>query len=166
MKGPRRGPPPLEPFGLILHHDGRWSHEGQPILHSRLREHFDHSVRFLPEEGREGEEGTEGKFVVTLRHFRGEVTVEECGFFVREFDAETGRLRLSDRSEELLDPTSLRLSSIDEALLCTVKKELRARGVAARFDHGAHAELLHAVEEDGDGFVLVLAGERVPIGFA
>ena len=28
----RPGAPPLRPFGLVLHHDGRWSHEGQPIL--------------------------------------------------------------------------------------------------------------------------------------
>ena len=25
------GPPPLRPFGLVLHHDGRWTHEGIPI---------------------------------------------------------------------------------------------------------------------------------------
>ena len=67
------GPPPLQPFGLRLHHDGRWSHEGQPILNRRLREHFDKSVRYLPDEG---------KFVVTLRAFRGEIEVEEAAFFV------------------------------------------------------------------------------------
>ena len=52
------GPPPLRPFGLRLHHDGRWTHEGQPIRNRRLREHFDRSVRWLPEER---------KYVVTLQ---------------------------------------------------------------------------------------------------
>lgn len=157
MTGPRRGPPPLEPFGLVLHHDGRWRHEGEPILHARLRKHFDRSVRFLPDEG------SDGKYVVTLRHFRGEVTVEECGFFVREFDPTTGRVRLSDRSEETLDATSLRWSPIDGALLCTIKRDLRPEGVPARFDHGAHAELLQALEEEGEGFVLCVGGVRVAV---
>ncbi len=157
MTAPRRGPPPLEPFGLVLHHDGRWRHDGQPILHARLREHFDRSVKFLPDEG------PEGKYVVTLRHFRGEVTVEECGFFVREFDATTGRIRLSDRSEEDLDARSLRWSPRDGALLCTIKRDLRPEGVPARFDHGAHADLLQALDEEGGAFALEVAGERVPV---
>ncbi len=155
------GPPALRPFGLVLHHDGRWSHEGQPIRNRRLREHFDRSVRFLPEEG----EG--GKFVVTLRHFRGEVEVEECGFFVRAFDAQTGKIALSDGSEERLDPQSLRFSPLDGALVCTVKRELLPQGLCARFLHGAHSELLQAVEEDGaGGFVLVQGGRThsLPLG--
>ena len=81
--------------------DGRWSHEGAPILNGRLREHFDRSVRYL---------SAERKYVVTLRHFRGEIEVEEAAFFVRTFDAPSGRLTLSDRSEETLDPGSLALS--------------------------------------------------------
>ena len=56
--------PPLRPFGLVLHHDGRWSHEGQPILNRKLREHFDVSVCFLEKEQ---------KYVVRLGHFRGEI---------------------------------------------------------------------------------------------
>jgi len=153
----RPGPPPLTPFGLILHHDGRWSHEGHPILHRRLREHFDRSVKFLPEEG------PEGKYVVTLQHFRGEVTVEECGFFVRSFDSESGRIHLSDRSEEVLEPSALRVSPLDGALICDVKSDLKPGGLPARFLHAAHSELMQCIEEAGDGFVLLLAGNRVPI---
>ena len=145
--GPR--PPPLRPFGLRLHHDGRWSHEGQPILHRRLREHFDRSVAWLP---------GERKFVVTLRHFRGEIEVEEAAFFVRSFDAVSGRIALSDRSEEPLDPASLALSPIDGALLCRVKRELAPEGLLARFGHGAHAELMQAVEEGEGGLALRIGG--------
>jgi len=139
----KRGPPPLRPFGLVLHHDGSWTHEGQPIRHVKLREHFDRSVAFLPEEG------DAGKYVVTLRHFRGEVEVEEAGFFVRSYDPDTGRLALSDRSAEPLDPATLATSPIDGALLCRVKRELAPGGLLARFGHAAQAELLHAVEERG-----------------
>ena len=153
MSEPQRpGPPPLRPFGLVLHHDARWSHDGQPILHRRLREHFDRSVRFLPDEGEEG------KYVVTLGHFRGEIEVEECGFFVRAFDAESGCILLSDQSEEALDPAGIRLSSIDGALICRVKAELRPGGLPARFLQSAHAELLLHVEEGPDGFMLRLRG--------
>jgi hypothetical protein len=134
-------PPPLRPFGLVLHHDGSWTHEGEPVTNRRLREHFDRSVRWLPDEG---------KYVVVLRHFRGEVEVEEAGFFVRSFDAETGQVRLSDGSCEALDPASLRRSPRDGAWLCSVKRDLAAGGLPARFTHAAHAELLAAVE-GGDG---------------
>ncbi|MCP4906592.1 MAG: hypothetical protein GY910_16580, partial [bacterium] len=55
------GPPPLRPFGLVLHHDGCFSHEGEPILHRKLREHFERSVGYLPDEK---------KFIVHLQDFR------------------------------------------------------------------------------------------------
>jgi hypothetical protein len=148
------GPPPLRPFGLRLHYDGRWTHEGQPILNRRLREHFDRSVRYLPDER---------KYVVTLRHFRGEIEVEEAAFFVRSFDAASGRVALSDGTEEALDPATLALSPRDGALLCRVKRGLAPEGLPARFHHSAHAELMQAVEEQGGRLVLRLAGELHPL---
>jgi hypothetical protein len=140
----------------VLHHDGRWSHEGRPILNRRLREHFDKSVRYLPDER---------KYVVTLRHFRGEIEVEEAAFFVRAFDAASGRIALSDRSEELLEPASLALSPLDGALLCRVKHALAPGGLLARFQQGAHAELMQAIEETPAGLALRLHGvlRRVPL---
>jgi hypothetical protein len=148
------GAPRLAPFGLRLHHDGRWSHEGQPIRNRRLREHFDKSVAWLPDER---------KFVVTLRHFRGEIEVEEAAFFVRAFDASSGRIALSDRSEETLDPASLALSPRDGALLCRVKRVFEPEGLLARFGHGAHAELLQAVEAGEGGPALRIGGVLRPI---
>ena len=145
----RRGPPPLRPFGLVLHHDGSWTHEGHPIQHAKLREHFDRSVRYLPEER---------KYVVTLRHFRGEIEVEEAAFFVRAFEPQTGRIALSDRSEETLDPATLAPSPIDGALLCRVKRDLAPGGLPARFAHAAQAELLHAVDESPSGMRLRMGG--------
>jgi len=139
---PRRGPPPLRPFGLVLHHDGSWTHEGHPVTHAKLREHFDRSVRYLPEDG---------KFVVTLRHFRGQIEVEEAAFFVRAFDPDTAELALSDGSREVLDPASLQVSPRDGALLCRVKRDLAPEGLLARFGHAAQAELLCAVEERPEG---------------
>src|SRR4029453_14088690 len=148
------GPPPLRPFGLVLHHDGRWSHEGQPILHARLRAAFDRSVRFLSEPG---------KYVVQLGRFRGEIEVEEAAFFVREVDLETGQLGLSDGSREPLDAASLRPSPRDGALLSTVKRALVPAGLCARFCASAQAELLQAAEETEEGPVLRIGAGRVPL---
>ncbi len=141
----------------MLHHDGRWTHEGQPITHPKLREHFDRSVVFLPDEGEAG------KYVVTLRHFRGELIVEEAGFFVRTFDSSSGRITLSDRSVEELDPATLDVSLRDGALLCRVKRDLAPDGLLARFEHAAQADLLHAVEERDGSFGLDFGGQWRPI---
>lgn len=146
------GPPPLRPLGLVLHRDGHFTHEGIPLRNARLRALFDRSVRYLPEEGR---------YVVQVGRFRGQVEVEEAGFFVRDFDPERGTIRLSDRSEERLEPASLRTSPYDGALLCSVKHDLVAQGLSARFTRTAQAELLQAVEETAEGPALRLAGRRV-----
>ena len=149
------GPPPLRPFGLVLHHDGRFTHEGVPILHPRLRAAFDRSVRYLPDEAR---------FVVQIGRFRGQIEVEEAAFFVRDFDAATGSLSLSDATREALDPATLRLSPRDGALLCAVKRELAPPdGLVARFGHAAQAELLAAVEGPEDAPRLRLGGRSVAL---
>jgi len=151
---PRGGPPPLTPFGLVLHHDGRWTHEGQPVRNRKLRALFDRSVRYLPEVG---------KFVVQVQRFRGEIEVEEAGFFVRAFDPGSGILSLSDGCSEPLDVASLRVSERDGALLCRVKRGLVAGGLLARFHHAAQAELMNAVEDSGVNGVLRIAGELRPL---
>jgi len=148
------GPPALEPFGLILHHDARWSHEGEPIRNRKLRERFDRAVVYLPDES---------KYVVRIGHFRGEIEVEEAGFFVRSVDLEKGTVRLSDGHDEPLDVASLTSSSIDSALICRVKHDLAPEGLPARFMHAAQAELLDAVEEEGAGYVLPISDERVAL---
>lgn len=154
MTAPRGGPPPLRPFGLVLHHDGRWSHEGQPIGNRKLREHFDRSVRFLPDEGR---------YVVTLQHFRGEIEVEEAGFFVRDVDLERGRVLLSDHSDDELDLASLRVSPRDGAWICAVKRDLAPAGLPARFTHAAQAELSNAITFRPGGPAVRLRGGWVTL---
>ena len=150
----RPGPPPLRPFGLVLHHDGSWTHDGVPILNARLRRAFDRSVCFLPEEG---------KYVVQLGRFRGQIEVEEAAFFVRGFDAETATVVLSDLSTCPLDVATLRVSPRDGALLCRVKRDVGGGAVhLARFSHAAQAELLHAVVE-GDGAPRIRLAGRLEV---
>jgi hypothetical protein len=149
-----RGPPPLRPFGLVLHHDGSWTHEGVPFSNRRLRAAFDRAVRYLPDAG---------VFVVQLGRFRGQIEVEEAAFFVRDFDPGSGQLRLSDASAEPLEPASLRVSPRDGALLCRVKRDLAPDGLLARFRQAAQAALLHAVEETPGGPCLRLGGALHPL---
>jgi len=149
------GPPPLRSFALILHRDGRFTHEGEPIRNRKLRAAFERGVRYLP---------AEGKYVVQLGHFRGQLDVEEAGFFVRSVDLASGALALSDGTSERLDPVSLRASALDpDALLCTVKRGLVPFGLPARFTRAAQAELLLGVEEDGEALCVHLAGRRYPL---
>lgn len=148
------GPPPLRPFGLVLHHDGRWTHEGVPITNAKLRAAFDRGVRYLPDEA---------KYVVQLGRFRGQIEPEEAAFFVRDFDAAAGVLSLSDGTREPLDAASLHVSPRDAALLCRVKRDLLPEGLLARFRHAAQAELLHAVEEGPEGPCLRTGAGLTPL---
>jgi hypothetical protein len=148
-EGEGAGPPPLRPFGLVLHHDGSWAHEGQPIANRRIREKFDRSVRYLPEQG---------KYVVQVGRFRGQIEVEEAGFFVRDVDLAGGTVALSDGSHDAFDLESLRVSELDGAYLCTVKRDLVPGGLPARFTHAAQAEFLTAVDETAEGPMVRLEG--------
>jgi hypothetical protein len=133
---------------------GAWTHEGVPILNRKLRDRFDRSVVYLPDEA---------KYVVRLGHFRGEIDVEEAGFFVRAVDLLAGEVHLSDGSKDALDLGSLETSAIDGALICRVKRPLAPDGLPARFLHSAQADLLCAVEEGDDGLVVEMAGRPVPM---
>ena len=151
------GPPPLRPFGLVLHFDGNWTHEGEPVRNRKLRELFDRSVRYLPDER---------KFIVQVKQFRGEIEVEEAPFFVLEVDFANGSVRLSDRSWAEFWPETLSPSPIDGALLCRVKHDRVPGGLPARFRHAAQAELLLAVEEGEGGYGVRLSGRmrKLPEG--
>jgi len=133
----------------VLHRDGRWTHEGQPVSNRRLRAAFDRAVRYLP---------ADDKFVVQLGHFRGQIGIEEAAFFVRSVDLATGAIALSDGSVEVLDPGGLEPSPHDGAWLCRVKHDLAADGLLARFTQAAWAQLLEGLEETAEGPALRLGG--------
>ena len=145
-----KGPPPLRSFGLVLHHDGSWTHEGQAFRNRRLREKFDRSVRYLADEG--------GVYVVQIGHFQGMIEVEEAAFFVEDIDLANARVRLSDNTTDALDVASLATSALDGALLCRVKRDLEKQGLIARFSHRAQAEFFNAVDDAGTA--IQVGGER------
>jgi hypothetical protein len=95
---------------------------------------------------------------VKVGRFRGEIEVDEAGFFVRSVDLARGAVLLSDRNPDVLEVDSLRASPIDGAFLCTVKRDLAPEGLPARFSHAAQAELMNAVEERDGALGLEVAG--------
>ena len=80
---------------------------------------------------------------------------------MRDLEMETGEVLYRMGAERAFWSKGLRLSPRDGALLCQVKADLVAGGLAARFIHSAQAELLGGVEPGGDDFFLILGARRV-----
>ena len=117
------------------------------VTHPRLLRALRAGVRFAD---------AERTFVVQLGRFRGWLDVEDTAFFVDAYDADTGELELSDRTREPLDTATLAADD-DDALRCRVKGRF-----AARFTRAAQAELLAAVELEGDAVSVRAGDERRP----
>ena len=108
-------------------------HEGVQVTHPKLYAAFLRGVRFLEEEG---------VFVVQLRHFRGQIEVEDTPWWIVSYDGDTGEIELTDHSHEPLQASSLRADS-DEVMRCTVKGRF-----PARFTHAGQAMLLNELDVD------------------
>ena len=80
-----------------------------------------------------------------------------------DVDLARAEVVLSDGSRDSLDLESLRISKLEGAYLCTVKRELVPGGLPARFTHAAQAELLGAVDETAEGPVIRLGGRLRPM---
>jgi hypothetical protein len=137
--------PPLAPTGIVLRRDGSFWHEGVRVTHPRLHAAFRRGVRYLEDER---------VFVVTLGRFRGRIEVEDVPFFVDVYDVGSGRISLSDGTQEALASDTLTVDA-DEALRCRVK---RGR-FPARFTRAAQAQLLDALEAPEGGGLWLRAGE-------
>ena len=116
------------------------------VTHPRLLAAFRRGVRFAE---------AERTFVVQVGPFRGWLDVEDTAFFVDAYEEATGDLALSDESREPLDPTTL-ASDVDGVLRCTVKSRF-----PARFTRAAQADLMNALELDGDSILVRLGSRRV-----
>ena len=142
------GPPPLRPFGLVLRRDGTFWHEGVQVTHPKLHGQFLRSVEWAEDEG---------TFIVRLRHFRGWLDVEDTPWFVVAYDPEQGEIQLTDGHAERLNVETLR-SDADGVLRCQVRGRWDAR-----FTREGQAQLLEAIDLDGDAPALHLGRERVTL---
>ncbi|HET6440040.1 MAG TPA: hypothetical protein VFG59_18385 [Anaeromyxobacter sp.] len=140
--------------GLSLDAEGRFLHRGEPITHARTLELLHRSLRREPG----------GCYMVSIGRESAMVAIEAAPYAVRAVLAGAGGehfcLRLSDGTEEPLDPSSLAVGA-DGVLTCTVKGDHPARFTrAGQLAMGAH------IEEDPPGsecYALFVNGRRWPV---
>ncbi|AKQ68628.1 hypothetical protein A176_005540 [Myxococcus hansupus] len=152
---PPSGPPPpgkrwhtREDSGIRLDASLRWWHDDEPILHPKVIELFNASL-VLDEAGR---------YQLRIGNDWCFVQVEGAAYEVRTVDVtpdERVSVRLSDRTAEALDPSTLHLDA-EGVLSCRVKQG-RAR---ARFSRDAQYQVGQLLEEGEGGTLLLCAGQR------
>ncbi|MBM7118531.1 DUF1285 domain-containing protein [Archangium primigenium] len=151
---PSSPPPPgtrwhtREDSGIRLDARLRWWHDDAPIEHPRIIELFNSSL-VLDETGR---------YQLRIGADWCYVTVEGAAYEVRTVDVSEARVsvRLSDRSAEALEPSSLDVDA-EGVLTCQVKGG-RAR---ARFSRDAQYQLGELLEQQAGGRLALRAGERL-----
>ncbi|MCA9772094.1 MAG: DUF1285 domain-containing protein [Myxococcales bacterium] len=139
---------------IFLDKEGNWYHEGVRITHARTLALFSRSIERDPKSGR---------YFLEVGNTAGWIDVEDTPYFVHEVTAageppERYVIRLSDMSEEALDPASLRVG-VNNVLYCTVKDG----AMPARFLRKAYYQLAAFVEQKGERFVLPAEGRDYEI---
>jgi uncharacterized protein len=160
---PSTPPPPgkrwhtREDSGIRLDARLRWWHDDEPIVHPRIIELFNSSL-VLDDTGR---------YQLQIGADWCYVQVEDAAYEVRTVDVspeERVSVRLSDRSAEALDPSTLGVDP-EGVVTCRVKGG-RAR---ARFSRDAQYQLGELLEQDVQGRLVLRAGQRplaLPESFA
>lgn len=142
-------PPPgrSRESGIVLDAEGRFWDHGELVTHRGMQDAFATWIRRHPRDGR---------FILCNGYDWTYFRVEDVPFFVRGVggSADAPTLRLSDQTEERLDPTRLSIGERD-ALYVTVKDG----AYDARFTPAAQAALAPFVAEgQGGQAVIRLAG--------
>lgn len=139
---------------IVLDKNGRFWHDGEPILHESMSRAFSSWIRRHPDDGR---------FILSNDYDWTYFRVEEAPYFVtglRVFGTLSepqAELTLSDGSKEPLEPIGLRVSS-ENALICKVKGgEFEAKFTPQ--SQVALAPLLKDTEQEGA--VLLHIGSRI-----
>ncbi|HEY1088373.1 MAG TPA: DUF1285 domain-containing protein [Archangium sp.] len=152
---PPSGTPPFgkrwhtrEDSGIRLDARLRWWHDDEPIEHPRIIELFNTSL-VLDEQGR---------YQLQIGKDWCYVQVEDAAYEVRTVDVtpdERVFVRLSDRTAEALEPTTLAVAP-DGVLSCRVK----GGRAGARFSRDAQYQLGELLEQDEGGQLFLRAGQR------
>ncbi len=128
----------------------RWFHDDAPVEHARIIEAFNQGLRVTED----------GRFKLEIGNDWCFVTVEDAAFEVLAVDvSEESRasIRLSDRTAEWLDASSLQLDA--EGILSAKVKGGRAK---ARFSRDAQFALGTMLEPEGESLVLRVGEKRWP----
>ena len=139
-----------EDSGLVLDRELNWLHDGERITHPKIIEAF--NVGLVPTD--------DGRFQLHVGNDWAYVTVEGAAYRVNAIDTDGVRvyLRLSDRTGEPLDPSTLSLGP--DGVLGARVKNGRA---GARFSREAQFALGQLLVREGARSVLVLPGARIEV---
>ncbi|HET9156098.1 MAG TPA: DUF1285 domain-containing protein [Myxococcaceae bacterium] len=139
-----------EDSGLVLDRDLNWIHDGERITHPKIIEAFNQGL--VPTD--------DGRFQLRIGNDWAYVTVEGAAYRVNAIDTDDTRvyLRLSDRTGEALDPSTLRVGE-DGVLTARVK----AGRAEARFSRDAQFALGQMLAQEGELSVLHLVGARIEV---
>jgi len=142
-----------EDSGLLLDRELNWFHDGERITHPGIVEAF--NAGLVPTD--------DGRFQLRIGNDWAYVVVEGPAYRVNAIDADESRvyLRLSDRTGEALDPSTLRLG--EDGVVTARVKSGRAE---ARFSREAQFALGELLVAEPEGAVLVLPGARIRIPIA
>jgi hypothetical protein len=137
---------------IRLDREGRFWHEGELVTHPGMQQAFASWIARHPDDGR---------FVLNNGYDWTYFTVDDVPYFVRtlRIDQNAAKLVLTDGTEELLDPASLRIGASD-AIYVRVKDGR----FDARFFPEAQTKLAPLIVEGADGRPAIeLGGVRYPI---
>lgn len=144
LQGPGRRLHTREDSGIRLDRQLRWWHDDEPIEHPNIIEAFNTGLQPTPD----------GRYLLSFGKDWCYVQVEDAAYRVTAVDETADQalsVRLSDRTAERLDPTSLRLE--DGIFVCRVKRG-RAKALFSRDAQYALGQLL----EPGPGGLLIRVG--------
>jgi hypothetical protein len=139
-----------EDSGIRLDRQLRWWHDDEPIEHPKIVELFNKGL--VPTD--------DGKFKLTVGNDWCFVTVEDAAYSVLVLDEADGQLwlRLSDRTAEPLDPSSLKVDS-DGVVTAAVK----AGKAKARFSRDAQFALGERLSPGAGGVRLQIGSAAVDV---
>jgi len=143
------------PGYVALDREGRWLNDGAEITHGRTIDLFWKSLT----------RNERGKYLVRMGKEECPVLLHATPYFVRRVEIGPGgvRLRLSDGSEEPLDPATLEIAD-GTYLHCRVKGGAHE----ARFNRNAYYEMARHIEEDPapGSYAFRLGKRRYPLRVA
>jgi hypothetical protein len=141
---------------IRLDGEGRFSHEGEPVLHPGLAAAMHTWIRRHPDDGR---------FILSNGYDWTYFGVEDAPFFVRSIHEIEGhiQLELSDGTQEGWDPARSRLGP-DGALYTEVKRGLPGGPFDAKFTRYAQTALAPFLLDRAERPAIRVGGKVVVIG--
>jgi len=141
---------------IRLDAEGRFFHEGEPVVHPGLARAMHTWIRKHPEDGR---------FILSNGYDWTYFTVEDAPFFVRGIHEKDGRiqLELSDETKEDWDPARSRVGPTG-ALYAEVKAELPGGPFDAKFTRHAQMALAPFLVDRAGAPAVRVGGKVVVLG--